>query len=610
MLPEDAFDAPKRPRMGRPRLLIALLQGAMLYWLYRAGADTLWPATLPALFVPLVLVGILGPLLLILSLGHLAPRRLAWWVGGVVLLLAALGWYGAWRNDAAWAGALPGVQVPAASLLLSLVAALLLPLVAALFIAHTLITAASAERRFIASYAGYFDSAWKLAVQLVFSAGFVGATWLVLALGSALFKLIGLDFLERLLGKAWFAIPVTVFAFACAVHVTDVRPAIVRGIRGLILVLMAWLLPVVTLLVGGFLLSMPFTGLAPLWATRHAAATLLGAVALLVVMINAAWQNGAALAAAVAPLRLSARAAAVLLAPLVVIATVALGLRVAEHGWTNDRIVAGACLVVAACYGLGYLIAALRSALLVGIGAVNIGTAVAVVGITLALLSPLLDPARLSVDNQLARLASGKVAVDQFDYAYLRFGGQRYGRDALQQLKEHGSGPQAAAIRAGATAALALEHRFQAAPAPAPLAPSSLQANLTVWPAGAALPAGLLSRLRVVPATFPVPLCLRAQNVHCDVFLVELEGAGKPDLLVLSDVGEGGLGVVLHEGADGSWGIVESLPFRLAGCPGLRRSLRAGHYRAVTPPRKALEIGGQVVQMAPLQMGEEQRCPQ
>src|SRR5450830_987091 len=398
------------PGIGLLRLLIGLVQGIVLYLLYSAAQDRLWPATEVPLFL-------LCPPLLVASVGHLPVRRVAGWVGGASALVVLLGVYDAWRRHTADAQA-----VLSPSPLLGL------HLVAALFIGHVLVTTASAERRRIASYAGYFDGAWKLAVQLVFSAGFTLATWLVLGLGGALFRLIGLDFLQTLLGKAAFNIPVLAFAFSCAMHVTDVRPAIVRGIRGLLLVLLSWLAPVVAVLVAGFVLSMPFTGLAPLWATRHATAALLGACAVLVIMINAAFQNGEMLPALAAPVRWSARLAAVLLTPLVLIAAWAQLLRVRDYGWTDERIVAAATTLVAACYAFGYLAAAVQDGALRRIAAVNIATAFVVVGVILALFSPLLDPARLSVHSQLTRLAAGKVAADQFDYGYLRVKGERFGR--------------------------------------------------------------------------------------------------------------------------------------------------------------------------------------
>jgi hypothetical protein len=57
---------------------------------------------------------------------------------------------------------------------------------------------------------------------------------------------------------------------------------------------MSWILPVAVVLVAGFICSLPFTGLAALWETRHATSVLLSAAALLLVLINAAFQNGEA----------------------------------------------------------------------------------------------------------------------------------------------------------------------------------------------------------------------------------------------------------------------------------------------------------------------------
>lgn len=591
----DALEQLSRPQVGWQRLLVAVLQGALLYWLYRAGTDKLWPATVPTLFIPLLMVAIFCPVLLIVSLGHLAPRRIAVWIGSLVLLVAALGWYDGWRS----------VRLPEAGSAPSPL--LFVHLIAGLFIAHTLVAAANVEQRRIASYPSYFDAAWKLAVQLVFSAGFVGAVWLVLNLGGELFKLIKLDFIERLLRHAWFNIPVIVFSFACAIHITDVRPAIVRGIRSLILVLMAWLLPVVTILVGGFLLSLPFTGLAPLWSTRHAAAVLLGAAALLVLMINTAWQNGAALPGVAAPVRWSARIAAVLLAPLVLIAAWALHLRVSDYGWTDDRVVAASCIAIAACYALGYLVAAIRSRSLEPIAGVNIATSFAVLAMMLAIFSPLLDPARVSVNSQLAQLQSGKVAPDKFDYMYLRFSGERYGNAALLQLQAQTTGAQAAAIRAGAARALAAKSKWEQRQRQQELTAPAMLANLTMHPAGATLPPGLLAYKPDENLRYRVPACLTTANVHCDVFAIDFGNSGKSDLLVLS---EGNApGSIFREGKDGAWRQIETLPYELAGCPAFRKRLIAGDFKLVTPARRAIEVGGRQFQPQPVHDGSVVDCP-
>ena len=93
----------------------------------------------------------------------------------------------------------------------------------------------------MAKYPTHFDVAWKMAVQLALSAAFVGAFWLLLWLGASLFALIKLDFFRKLIGHEWFAIPVTTLAASGALHLTDIRPALVRGARTLALTLLSWI---------------------------------------------------------------------------------------------------------------------------------------------------------------------------------------------------------------------------------------------------------------------------------------------------------------------------------------------------------------------------------
>lgn len=603
-----ASDAPApeslaRPNVGTARLLIGLLQGIVLYWLYRAGQDHSWPATVPILLEPLLLVSLMAPVILVSSLGHMAGRRAAMWAATAAAIIAALGVYDAWRR---------AIAPPAAgeNVFDGLAGPLVIVLAVGFFIAHTLVMAGAGERRRIATYPAYFETAWKLAVQLGFSGVFVGAVWAVLWLGASLFMLVKLSFFRELLVQPWFIFPVIAFAYSWAMHVTDVRPAIVRGIRTLLLVLMSWVLPVATLIVGGFLASLVFTGLEPLWATRHAASVLLGAAALLVVVVNAAWQDGGAAVSVPLAIRFSARIAALLLAPTVLIAIYALALRVAEYGWTNDRITAAACLVVASCYAAGYAFAALRRGWLDKIAGVNIATAFVVLAAMLALFTPIADPARLSVDNQLARLASGKVAADKFDFVYLQFEGARYGRAALAQLKARAAGGDAAVIRKRAETAMQLTSpRSADAVAAAQTAPANLAANVAVWPAGAALPQSFLAAnwtLRAGNATYPA--CLWRAGARCDAYLIDLTGDGKAEVLVVGTE-QGGGATFMAEDDKGAWRALAKLPPDFAGCESLRKSLIAGGARAVAPVANALVVDGQRISMQSAEFVAAGNCP-
>jgi hypothetical protein len=116
----------------------------------------------------------------------------------------------------------------------------------------------------------------------------------------------------------------------------------VRGVRTLASTLLSWLLPLTTLIAAGFLAALLFTGLDPLWATRRAASLVLAIAAVLIVLINAVYQDGEREHPAAFILRSAGIVAAVALTPLVAIAAHAVMLRVNQYGWTLERVFAAA----------------------------------------------------------------------------------------------------------------------------------------------------------------------------------------------------------------------------------------------------------------------------
>ena len=588
-------EAPPLPRVGGWRILLGLLQGLLLYFLYVAAKSESWPATQPLAFGPMTLVACFVSPLLVTGLGHLDRRRFVLWGCCAALLLAALAGYDVWRGaDLPLADAAEGRSPATSSSRLWLFAA------AGCFIAHTLVLAAARDGRRIASYPTYFDTAWKHGVQLAFSGLFTGVAWLMLVLGAQLFELVKLDFLSKLLQEPAFGIPVTTFAFACALHLTDVRPAIVRGIRGLLLVLLSWLLPVTVLLIGGFLATLPFTGLAPLWNTKHAAAVLLCAAATLVVLINAAWQEGADEGAVARVVRMATRAAALLVAPLVLIAVYALFLRVRDYGWSPDRIDAAACMLVAACYAAGYFRAGLRPGWLPLLARINIGTTFVLLGVLLALFSPLLDPARISVSSQVARLASGQVKADAFDFDFLRFNSERFGRAALDRL-ERMPLPDADNVRRRIAVVRRKTHRWD--DDDAVKEPLNLAANLRVHPAGARLPDTFLRTdwaAKHAEYLYRYPECLYRAGRECDVVLLDVTGDGKPEVLVFDQSETRASfqrGLVLEADAKGGWSTLAKVALPDSSCPQVDADLAAGKVSATAPALADILVGGVRVQL-------------
>jgi hypothetical protein len=134
-------------------------------------------------------------------------------------------------------------------------------------------------------------------------------------------------------------------------------------------------------------------------------------------------------------LRYGVRVASALIAPLIALAFWGLALRIGQHGLTPDRIIATACAVIGAAHGLGYLFAALRPGpWMKPLEPTNILAAVLSVAAILALFSPIADPARLSVADQVARLERGAVKPQAFDYEFLRFDSGKAGLAGLDRL--------------------------------------------------------------------------------------------------------------------------------------------------------------------------------
>lgn len=581
----DQESSKLNPRTGWVRVGIAAAQAILLYCLYRAGTQQVWPATMPMVFFPLLLCGLSLPVIAISSLGQMATGKLLRWLGFLALVLTGLTLHD-WlrRNGLNNEWDVPDEVNPVAypSSLLFMFSFL------CLYVAQSLKLAYEQKRQGANQYPLYFDMSWKLLVQLVFSGVFVAALFAVLYLGAALFSLLKLEFLSELLKREWFTIPVIVLAFGCALHLTDMRPAIVRGIRNLLLVLLSWLLPLATLVLAGFLLTLAVQGTELLWDTRQATNLLLGACVVLVVLINTAYQDGAAFAGVPKILRWSVRLACVLLPVLALLALRALQLRIAQYGWSSDRLIAVVCALLALGYGLAYTRAALAQDGLLGkIAGANVVMAYAHLTAVLALFSPVLDPARIAVADQLSRLRDGKVTADKFDYRYLRFQGGRYGREALEQMMQEKALPQSAQIREKAAIVLALTRQEYGKTEVEIIHP------FEVWPQGASLPEGFLRQSDNKEKGWLSDRdakCLIAKTRGCDVLIQDVNRDGKPEVLVLDRNRNYG-GNVYFEVQPGVWQSEGRIDVRADDCEKLNQGLRAGHAKPV-PAWDMLDVDG------------------
>jgi len=563
------------------RLSIGLVQGLLLYALYRSGSahDALtWPATHPPLFGALILAVAFTPVMLLAGVGRLSVRGLAAWGLIAAAMLMLLGWHDA-AQQVRESFYPPYLRFPVIAFA-----------AAALFIAHHLIVPAVGALRWIADFDDYFDTAWKAGVQLALSLGFTGAFWLLLFLGAALFRVIGLDFLSDLIGEEWFSIPVTCLVFATAVQLTDVRAGLIRGVRTVALMLLSWLLLVITVLVAGFLLALPFTGLDGLWKTGSATALVLSAAAALIILINTAYQDGREDNLPPVVLRVTVRVAAVLLTPLILIALWGLSLRIGQHGLTPDRIIAAACALVGVIYAAGYGWAALsplwrKTAWMKLLERTNVAAAVLTVAVILALFSPLLDPARLSVGDQVARLKRGAVSPAQFDYVFLRFDAGKSGRAALADLARSPNAEIARLAKQAQTTTSRYDVEQATIPPRTP--------TITAWPADALLPPAFTMPVK---ASDPRYACGRTDG--CVAVMRDLNGDGREEILMATR-----FNIALFA-ADAAGGWVHQGDYQVSRCPGPRNNdfrelLKSPDVAAVASPWPDMKLGDGIGRLSP-----------
>lgn len=553
---------------------MGVAQGLVLRGLFEAATSP-WAFDHAPMFAALAATLVFAPLVLTTAFAHLRPVALAIWLTAVAVVCAGIGAYDLDRAPLALSGprSLPS---PLAWLTLS----------AGLFVAHSLVLGGAADGRFIGRYRSYFDVSWKLGLQLLLAALCVGVFWSLLNLGNALFMLIRIRGLDRLIGNNWFIFALTMAVFHTALHITDVRTEITAMVRRLVGNLLSWLLPMMTLLVAIFVLALPATGLEPLWATRYASVTLLAGAANLVLLINAAYQDGAGVIGEAGPrlsviLRGAIGIAGLLLLPLTLCAGYAIALRVGQYGWTPDRIFVAAGVILAGCYATGYLIAILRGGLLQPrIDATNIATAFVALALLLALFSPVADPARISVADQMRLLRSGRITAEALDYQFLRFDAGRYGLDALRDLAEHGD-------PATSQRASAMLQRKSLAEARRET-PVNIADNVTVvQPPGATLPRSFVDTDWRARLGYDTPACL-ARHVKCRAVLYDIDGDGRQEVILLAPATAASIFTVdEHEG----WSMIGTLTN--TGCSGVEAALLAGRFELAPPdPRRSLIAGG------------------
>ena len=365
----------------------------------------------------------------------------------------------------------------------------------AIAIAVPLFQTARDEAAWRFPYRDVHGHAWTNVVLWFACWAFVGVVFALAWLLSALFDLIGLHFVRELLERDWFAAGLVGAAFGGALGLFRERDRVVRLLQRVVTAVLGVLAPVLGVGLLLFLLALPFTGLGALWqATKATTPILLSCAIGALILANAVIGNGEDEEATNPVLRWGAMALGLAILPLCVIAAIATGLRIGQYGFTPDRLWALVFVILATAYGVAYLVALLRGrqGWATRVRPANLHLAFIVTGVALFLATPLLSFNAISVRDQVARLESGSIAPEKFDWAALAFDFGDPGKAALKRL----AASKNSAIADRAKRSSLADARYKANDIDRVVKEmAELDRHLRVLPAGGIVPDALKTRL-------------------------------------------------------------------------------------------------------------------
>ena len=336
-------------------------------------------------------------------------------------------------------------------------------------------------------YGRLHGHAWADAVIGAASLAFTAIVFLLAYLIAALFDLIGIEQVRRLLDEGWFEWMLAGFAFGAAVGLLRERDRLLPMLQRLVRIVLEVLAPPLAVALVLFLASVPFTGLQKFWKSGVPDTPLLllaGAGAIL--LANTVFAEDPESRSPNPILRGSSLLLVAVVFPLAVIAALSLAIRIDQYGWTPERMWGVVAILVASAYGIAgwYAIWRRRSEFDIPLRQLQTALAIAVCGIALFLALPIVDFGTVSADSQVARLESGNVSPAKFDWAAMAFNFGPAGRSELRRIASAPAG--APDTRTMAAAALKATDRWGATQEKLVAGPPPVQ--ISVFPKSARVP--------------------------------------------------------------------------------------------------------------------------
>ncbi|QEW07979.1 DUF4153 domain-containing protein [Nitrincola iocasae] len=403
--------------------LISLLQGLGLLYLHQAIELHYWPHQQPQWLFAFYSLVFIWPTMLLLGLNHNNGRAIVKLTLPFALLSGLLGYYIGHQVT-------PIEHIRFNALLYSFVFTMTIATFKALMYSQQW---ASGEK---VTYSALFIWSWRNFLTLSLALLFAGSFWLVLMLWGALFEAINIDFFSDLFEERWFYYPAIALANGFGIIIFRNLTRIIDTITRLQQALMKFLLAVLSLVSLLFLSALPFTGLDPLWESGGSS-LILWMQALMLFFVNAVYQHDSDTWPYPLWLHRFIYIGVAVLPIYSLISCYGLSLRIDQYGWSLSRYWAFLIWFLLALFPLGYWwgIAKYRDRWTLQLGRTNLAIGLVVLMAMLIVNSPMLDFRKMTVADQLQRLADNKIKGDDFDLNYFRRHLARPGYEGLQTLK-------------------------------------------------------------------------------------------------------------------------------------------------------------------------------
>lgn len=379
-------------------LAIGLVQGLLL-WLASVAVQ---PGVKFALATAVLVAGIN-----LLLLGeNVRQRGTGWLVLGLTAVMTAISAWVFWGDDERWLVGSWGCL------------SVMVAYVCTVFI----LSWPTREGRY-PRYEDLFRHAWDTVFIVLLGLLLNGVFWALIWLWGSLFKMLGIVALNKLFATDGFIFISSAMVFALGLHMGRDNDRVIGMLRGILLTLCRFLLPLASLIAIVFTFALPFTGLQPIWDTGYSTPIMLCLVAVNVFLLNGVFQDGEHGSGYPTWLVRMVDLCLLCLMVLVLLAGYSTWLRIEQYGLTPSRLLAMLLALVMVAHSVAsvWAMAVSRRQWLWSLRVSNPIIALVSVVLVLALYTPWFNPLQLSAINQVQRVLNGKAQVDTFDAYTLRY---------------------------------------------------------------------------------------------------------------------------------------------------------------------------------------------